>query len=291
MPLCTALHIVNPSPVAKNRHMKIQTLPKWLALVSFVAWTGYAPAQTVVTVHAAGSLRAAMTEMAQAFEAQAPGLSVRLVFGASGLLKDKLLAGEASDIFASANMEHPRALVAAGRAETVLAFAGNALCGLSGAAFDLQGGTLVSRLLDPQVRVGISTPRADPSGDYAFQMFERVESTGTGPKGSADVLKFKALQLTGGPGSPPPPADRSAYAALVAAGAADVFITYCTNAGGAVKEQPALKMWPLPAAVNVSAQYGMAVMRPAGAQAQRFADFVLGERGQRILSTQGFSPP
>jgi molybdate transport system substrate-binding protein len=271
--------------------MKPFRIQRGLALWSIVACSLSAPAQTVLTVHAAGSLRAALTEVAQAFEVQTPGSSVRLVFGASGLLKDRLQGGEASDVFASANMEHPQALVATGRAESANAFARNALCGLSKATFELQGDTLVARLLDPRVRIGISTPRADPSGDYAFQMFERVESAGVGPTGSAEVLKGKALQLTGGPNSAPPPADRNIYGVLVVAGAADMFITYCTSAAVAAAEQPTLKVWALPATVNVSAQYGIAVLRPVSAQAQRFVDFVLGERGQRILAAQGFAPP
>ncbi|NUP87564.1 MAG: substrate-binding domain-containing protein [Burkholderiaceae bacterium] len=86
------------------------------------------------------------------------------------------------------------------------------------------------RLLDGNVRVGISTPRADPSGDDAFQMFERIESSGTAAAGSAAALEAKAPQLTGGPGSPQPPAGRRIYGMLVDKGKADIFITYCTNA-------------------------------------------------------------
>jgi ABC-type molybdate transport system substrate-binding protein len=36
-----------------------------------------------------------------------------LTFGASGLLKDRIQAGERADVFASANMEHPQALACA----------------------------------------------------------------------------------------------------------------------------------------------------------------------------------
>ena len=48
------------------------------------------PAREDVTVFAAGSLRAALTEVAKAFEASEPSTSVKLVFGASGLLKDRI---------------------------------------------------------------------------------------------------------------------------------------------------------------------------------------------------------
>ena len=45
-----------------------------------------------VLLHAAGSLRAAMTEVAQAFE-KAGGAPVTTKFGASGLLRDEIAGG------------------------------------------------------------------------------------------------------------------------------------------------------------------------------------------------------
>ena len=157
--------------------------------------------------------------------------------------------------------------------------------------FSLQGRTLVERLLDPAVQVGTSTPKADPSGDYAFAMFERVETSGAAAAGSAATLKAKALQLTGGPDSPPPPADRNVYGAIVAAGQADVFITYCTNATLARSEQPGLQVLAIPAAINVAADYGLAVLRPVSPAALRFAAFMLAPAAQARLSGLGFAAP
>jgi ABC-type molybdate transport system substrate-binding protein len=67
-----------------------------------------------VRLHAAGSLRAALTHLARDFTA-AYGVPVDLVFGASGLLRERLEGGEPSDVFASANMEHPQALARSGK--------------------------------------------------------------------------------------------------------------------------------------------------------------------------------
>ena len=181
-----------------------------------------AQAADALTVHAAGSLRAALTQIADDYAAAPGGQKVNLIFGASGLLRDRLLGGERSDAFASANMEeHPQALAAAGKAEPVRAFARNALCALAAPGFELLGKPLAQRLLDADVKLGTSTPKADPSGDYAFEMFERIESiasTNAAPAGSADRLKAKALQFTGGPNSPPPPPGRNVYGVLVAEG-------------------------------------------------------------------------
>jgi len=37
---------------------------------------------------------------------------------------------------------------------------------------------LVSRMLDPGLKLATSTPRADPSGDYAWEVFRRIEEAG-----------------------------------------------------------------------------------------------------------------
>ena len=260
-----------------------------MALACFAAGAQSAAPAGELRVLSAGSLRAALTDAARAFEAQRPGRAVTLVFGASGLLKDRLVAGERADVFASANMEHPAALAQAGRAAPPRAFASNRLCALAGPQLKVSSETLVERLLDPAVRVGTSTPKADPAGDYTWQMFERIEAQGR--PGAFKRLSDKALQLTGGPNSPPPPTDRNVYGAMVAAGQADVFITYCTNAVVALAEEPALQRVDVPEAVNVSARYGVAVLNGAAPEAGEFVAFLIGPVGQALLAKRGFSAP
>jgi ABC-type molybdate transport system substrate-binding protein len=251
--------------------------------------SGAASASTL-TVFAAGSLRAALTDAARAFEQRA-GTKVALNFGASGLLKDRLLAGERADLFASANMEHPQALAAAGRSGAAQPFARNALCLLGAPGFSLQGQDVAQRLLDPALRVGISTPVVDPAGDYAWRFFDRIEASGAAGPGSAQRLKSRALQLAGGPNSPSAPEGRSLYALLLGQGSADVFVTYCTNATLATRENPALQVLPLPQNLEVAATYGLAVLLPASPQAEGFAAFLRSPEGQAVLRGYGFNAP
>lgn len=241
-----------------------------------------------VRVHAAGSLRSALIDTASAFEAAQPGVKVKLTFGASGLLKDRIAGGEPTDVFASANMTHPEALAAAGRSGPAQRFARNAMCVLVRPGLDVTPDTLVQRFLDPTLKLGVSTPRADPAGDYAVQVFERIEQNGVA--GAESKLSAKALQLTGGPNSPAPPADRSIYGVLVAQGAADLFLTYCTNAVIAVREQPGQRSVPVPEAINVSASYGVTILNGAPDEARRFVEFVLSPAGQAVLARHGFAP-
>ena len=236
-------------------------------------------------VYAAGSLRPRSPKPPRHSRRRG---DVAFEFGPSGLLRDRLVKGEPADVFASANMEHPQALAAAGKAGPVRMFARNRLCALAPSKAGVTSANLLDRMLDPNVKLGTSTPKADPSGDYAWQVFERAEKV---RPGAFETLSRKALQLVGGPNSPAPPPDRTLYAMLVAGGQADVFLTYCTNAVLAQKEDPALRVVALPEDLAVGAEYGLVVMNGASPVGDAFAQFLLGPAGRRVLEAAGFSLP
>lgn len=241
-----------------------------------------------VTLYAAGSLKAVMTEIGKAFEA-AQGTAVAGTFGASGLLKERLEKGERADVFASANMDHPQALQKAGVTGAVRPFARNTLCALAKPELAVSTDTLLDRMLDPAVRLGTSTPKSDPAGDYTWELFRKAESL---RPGSTAALDAKALKLAGGPQSAPPPEGRNTYAWLMERDSADLFLTYCTNARLAMRELPTLKIVTVPDALSVGAEYGIAtVLRGDAARGQAFVAFVLAPEGQAILQRHGFQSP
>jgi ABC-type molybdate transport system substrate-binding protein len=145
--------------------------------------------------------------------------------------------------------------------------------------------TLLDTLLDPSVRLGTSTPKADPSGDYAFALFAKAEARKPGARAA---LEAKALQLTGGPASEKAPAGRNPYAWVMESGKADIFLTYCTNAVLARKELASLQIVQIPPELNVGAEYGLIVLKDAPPSATQLARFILGEEGQAILTNYGF---
>ena len=257
------------------------------ALASLAIMTAPAMAEETVLLHAAGSLRAGLTEVAKAFEDAGLG-KVQAKFGASGLLKGEIAAGAKAEVFASANMEHPQALAAEKRSGPVVLFARNRLCALARPGLAISTASLLDRMLDPQLKLGTSTPKADPSGDYAWEVFRKAGKLS--PDASA-TLANKALQLTGGPASRPAPQGRSIYGELVAQGAADVFLTYCTSALAAQRENPAQQIVQLPDTLAVGADYGLTVMNGASAAAYQFAMFILSAEGQRTLAKHGFAAP
>lgn len=240
-----------------------------------------------VLLHAAGSLRAALTVVAKAFES-ATGVSVRAKFGPSGMLKDEIAGGGKAEVFASANMEHPQALATAGRSGPVDLFVRNRLCALVRPGLAVTSDTVLARMLDPSIKLGTSVPKSDPAGDYAWEVFRKADALQPGARAA---LEKKALRLTGGPNSAPPPPGRVVYGALVASGQSDMFLTYCTNALAAQKENAGQQIVALPEPLAVGANYGLTVLNDASANAYRFALFILSTEGQRLLAMYGFDPP
>jgi molybdenum ABC transporter molybdate-binding protein len=245
-----------------------------------------ARAETVM-LYAAGSLNTALSETAKAFEA-ATGNTVATKFGPSGLLRKEIADGAKPGVFASANMEHPQSLANAGKSGPVTMFARNKLCALVKPALQVDSATLLAQMLDEGVKLGTSKPKADPSGDYAFEVFAKADGVKPGAK---VALEAKALKLTGAADSAKPPQGKSVYGWHVAEGRADIFLTYCTNALAAQKQNTGQQIVELPAQLSVGADYGLTVVNGASAETARLAQFILSSQGQAILARYGFAPP
>ncbi len=270
----------------------LSRLPVFFALCTlFSAAQAQTPLQpsTVapsVRLHAAGSLREAITEIARQYEAES-GTRVELAFGASGLLRERIEKGEAAQVFASADTDHPRRLAEAGGWESPKVFALNQMCALAAPTLDVTSDTLLDTLLRADVKVGTSTPRADPSGDYAWALFRRADALQPGAYAALDA---KAFKLTGGADSPQPPAGRNTYDWLMGEKRADVFVTYCTNAASVKKISPSVKVVAVPASLQVAASYGVTA-RKGDAAAGRLADHLQSAAARAVLARYGFGQP
>lgn len=247
-----------------------------------VAITPTASAET--TLYAAGSLTGALGEVSAAFT-QATGEAVRRDFGPSGMMRERIEKGEKVDVFASADMSHPRKLVADGRADFVIRFTGNRLCAMAKPEVGLTSANVLDKALDPTIKLGTSTPGSDPSGDYTWKIFDKAEVVRSG---AGAALKAKALKLVGGPQAEKIPSGRSSVPYMFETGKADMFIAYCTTGKQAAAEGVALTVVNLPSALSESADYGLVVLKNAAPEATKFALFILSERGQAILAKWGF---
>ena len=260
-----------------------------LAVCTLIQVSGIAAAadgpRATVEIFAAGSLRGVVGDLAAA-AGPALDIEVKSSFGGSGLMRERIEKGERPDLLLSADLGSPRKLEAGGL--TVLpptAFARNRMCVVSRRDAKLTTANLIDRLLVPTLRVKTSTPVADPSGDYAWAIFDRIDQlrpgTGMGLKARASVL----MNAVAAPSNP----DQSAAAALFAARQIDVSITYCSAAAGLERELPELASLVVPAALDPHPVYGIAVLssKPAALQ---LALFLLSEKGQALIAKNGLVP-
>jgi molybdate transport system substrate-binding protein len=168
----------------------------------------------------------------------------------------------------------------------VVPFARNRMCVAAPEKAGVTAETMLARMLDPAVRLAISTPGADPAGDYTLKLFARAEALHPGAEAA---LTGKALRLVGGPESMKPLPGHSPAATVFLGDHADMLIYYCSGAAVAQAEVPGLAVVPVPEALEVGPVYGLAVLsdRP---EALRLALFMLSEAGQAILVQGGLLP-
>jgi molybdate transport system substrate-binding protein len=260
-----------------------------ILLVGLLAASGGVIAAAVqaepVAVFAAGSLRGVVNDLASEANS-ALGIELVSTFGGSGLLRERIEKGEKADLFLSADLGSPQKLTSQGRTVVpVIAFARNRMCIVSRKSAGVTSANLVDRLLAKNMRLKTSTPVADPSGDYAWSIFDRIEIT---RPGAGTSLKDKAKSLMDVT-APTVASGQSAAAALFAADKIDISITYCSAAAGLEKEVPGLTSFEVPAKLDPHPLYGAAVLsdRP---ETLRLVLFLLSEKGQAILARNGLVP-
>jgi molybdenum ABC transporter molybdate-binding protein len=239
-----------------------------------------------IRVMAAGSLKDAFTAIFADFTRHY-GSSFSPVWGPSGVLRERLQKGEAFDVFASAALPHAQALTDAGEAGPSVIFARNALCVVTEASRRLEGDNLIDTLIQPEIRIGTSTPVADPAGDYTWEMFHKANAL---RPGAFDTLSKKAQQLVGGPAIPAAANGRSPFLVALDEHRIDLFITYCSSAQQNVRESSAYKSVALPLELSVGPEYGLTVSRKAAAGAADFAMYLLSPPAQATLKSFGFIP-
>jgi molybdate transport system substrate-binding protein len=236
-----------------------------------------------VEIFAAGSLRGAVGDLAAACKTL--GIEVRSDFGGSGLLRERIEKGEKADLFLSADLRSPRKLQALGRTVLpVVVFARNRMCVVSRRSAGVTQQNLVDRLLANGVRVKTSTPIADPAGDYAWAIFDRIEAA---RHGAGAKLKERAQANMNTTAATAP--GQSAAAALFAANLIDVSITYCSASASLENEISDLVSIEVPPALDPHPMYGLAVLsdRP---EVLRVAVLLLSEEGQALIARNGLVP-
>lgn len=242
---------------------------------------------TVLTVYSAGSLSGALNDIERQYTARY-GVTFDTVYGPAGGLAKRIEGGATPDLFLSANVENPQRLADAGKGLPPVVFTRNELCLFGRAGLGLTTGNALDKMLDPSLKIGTSTPKSDPGGDYTWIMFKRADAVRSGAYAALDG---KAQQLVGGPQSPAVPAGQDAVQYFFAQHRADMFVAYCSSKVRDAHENVSGEKVRLPANLEVGADYGMLVLdTPKQAAAGRFALFLLTPQAQATFAAYGFKP-
>ncbi len=237
---------------------------------------------TTLRVLAASSLTEAFTRVAEAVEAQNPGVKVNLDFGGSQRLRSQIQFGAKVDVFASADQRQVEILQAEDLVYGLpVTFTSNQLVliasanGPVNAIEDLSKSGIRLVLAEENVPVGAYSRQviANLAGDRALSLDERFEEQVLANLVSEEPnVKFVAQK--------------------VALNEVDAGIVYQTDVATAQETGP-LEVIPIPLSANVKAQYPIVVLEDAPERelAQSFLKFVLSTEGQRLLAEHGFSAP
>ena len=229
-----------------------------------------------LVVFAAASLREVFEDLARELERQRPGVKVRLNLAGSQELRTQIEQGAPADVFASAAREPMAALERTGQARPSAIFARNELVVATPAAARTAMTSFAELPRAERIVVGA---REVPVGAYT----ERLLAAAAQQLGAVFRQQVEARIVSR-------ELNVRQVLAKVVLGEADAGIVYRTDARAA--PVGALRVLPIPAELQVPAEYPVAVLnatvRPALAQA--WVNLVLSPQGQQRLAAAGFLP-
>ena len=235
-----------------------------------------------ITVFAAASLTDAYQEITDQFELANPGVEVKLNFAGSQRLRSQLELGATADLFASADEQQMQLARDSGLiADDVRYFASSTM---SVIVSELSGISGLRELGNRGVRVVLAHGGV-PAGAYSRQLLDRVSTHGNGlGEDFADrVLANVVSEET----------SVKFVEQKVVLGEADAGIVYRPGMLSAAASGSAREVPLPPGADAVRAHYPIGMLKDSDMRgvAAEFVNFVLSEKGQRILASYGFDAP
>ena len=250
-------------------------------LVSGCGAAGGSPSSAPVglTVYAASSLTAAFKDLAAAYQATTPSVTITLSFDASSALRAQIEQGAPADVFASADTANPAALANAGlTAGAPASFARNTLTVIvpTGASSAIASPVDLAK---PGLRI-IAAGDAVPITRYANQLLANLAKQ---PGYPADFAARVVANIASREDNV------KAVVAKIELGEGDAAIVYVTDAKASAK----LRTVEVPAAANVPATYAGVVVKASRQQsaAAAFLAWLATPPAQAILARYGFQPP
>jgi molybdate transport system substrate-binding protein len=165
-------------------------------------------------------------------------------------------------------------------------FARNSICALAAEELGLTEATIVDKLLDKATKIGISTPKADPLGDYTVEVYHRI---GQEHAGAADDLMARSTVIEAPPGGPQPRSG-DAFADALQEKRVDLEILYCSGRDRFAKLLPTATMTAFPPGLQVGPEYALALLKGADPLTAELALYMLSPEGQAVFDRFGFVP-
>lgn len=237
-----------------------------------------------ITLAVAGSLAAALSEFADRFALET-GHAVGLRSGPAGLMTQAIREGMPADVFVSASPAGPAELQREDLFGPASIIAHNRMVLAVHPDLAATGSDPLVLLADPRWRIGMSTPGADPSGDYAAAFLDRL--TATDPQRWRG-LRDRCASLYGAslPDGALPP--RSPAVEALSEGRADMLIAYATTAARIAAAQPGARILPLPPELAPLTEICACPRLDAPDPAQRLFEALQGPVCVEILRRHGF---
>lgn len=243
----------------------------WIAALVLALALGTNLPAAEVTVAAASDLNIAIKEIIAGFE-KSTGNKVRLTLGSSGNFYAQISNGAPFEVFLSADVNYPRQLEAAGRAEagsTFIYAIGRIVLWVPERSKLDPRQTAMKTLADPSIRrVSIANPQHAPYGRAAEAAMKKA--------GVYDSVKTKLVFGE----------NISQAAQFVQSGAADIGVLALSLA----KQAPG-KFWEIPADMYPRMEQGAALMKGASPAAHAFLEWLKRPQSRDILSRNGFALP
>jgi molybdate transport system substrate-binding protein len=257
----------------------METDTKLTRNLSIIVWllflTSHTSAQTL-RVAAASDLQSAMNELGSQYEKET-GAKVEISYGSSGNFLLEIENGAPFDVFFSADAMYPQKLAEAGAADkdSLFVYAQGHLVIWAPARENLQIATKgLDALRDSRViKIAIANPEHAPYGRAAVAALKKA--------GIYDELKSKLVL-----GENISQAAQFAESGSAQVGIIALSLTYAESMKTGDRWEVPLELYPpiLQAAVIIHSS-------PNKAAANNFLNYVKSDKGRKLLSKYGFTPP
>lgn len=236
-----------------------------------------------IVLATAGSLAAPLSEFARGFT-DATGHFVSVYRGPAGLLTQAIRDGLPAHVLVSASPDGPAVLYREGLFGPARLIARNRTVLVVRAGIYPAENPL-DLLADPRWRIGLSTPGADPGGDYAAAFLDRLIASD--PVRWSD-LHGRCTSLFGATLPDPDAPRRSPAVEALRESRADMLIVYATTAMQITQALPGARMLPLPPEMAPLTSICACLRRGSGEPASGFFEALQDPICAGVLWRHGF---